>query len=238
MVDETNMDQEKAWFYRERADLVVKNLQKRKMNARYVRDREAALSAVLEMIPEGASVGRADSISLEQIGIIAALKERDQNQIIDPFEMIFSGEPIGPEGARQIHQLQREVLLSDVFLTGTNAVTLDGKLVNIDGMGNRVAPMIFGPRKVIIIVGVNKIARDADDALERIHQFAAPLNAKRHYLKHNHQGFGGLPCVQTGRCADCNHDWRICNITVVIDGAMPGNRERMNVVLVGEELGI
>ena len=235
MLDETDISQEKEWFYRERADLAAMKLQKRKMNAQYVPNREAALSAILEMIPQGVTVGRADSMSLDQIGIIPALKKRNQNKIVDPFELIFSGKSVEPE---QIHQMQREVLLSDVFLTGNNTATLDGKLVNIDGMGNRVAPMIFGPKKVIIAVGINKIARDVDEALYRIHQFAAPMKAKRHYLKHNFDVIGDLPCVQSGRCVDCNHDWCICNITVIIEGAMLGNRERINVVLVGEELGL
>ena len=236
MLDETNINQEIEWFHRERAGVVVANLQKRKINAQYVASRQEALTTILEMIPEGVAVGRADSISLEEIGIIPELKKRNLNKIIDPFEILFSGLPIGREQAQQMHQMEREVLLSDVFLTGTNAVTLDGQLVNIDGSGNRVSAMIFGPEKVIIAVGINKIVKDVNEALERIHQFAAPLNAKRHYLKHNAKGIGDLPCAKTGRCVDCNHDMRICNITVIIEGAF--DKERINVVLVGEELGI
>jgi len=123
-------------------------------------------------------------------------------------------------------------------LTGTNAITLDGKLVNIDGVGNRVAAMIFGPKKVIVVAGINKIVSDVNEALERIRGFAAPMNAKRHYLKHQQPELGDLPCVQTGSCVDCRHDWRICNYTVIIEGAMIGQKGRINVVLVGEELGL
>jgi hypothetical protein len=132
----------------------------------------------------------------------------------------------------------RETFSADIFITGTNAITLDGKLVNIDGAGNRVAAMIFGPSKVILVIGVNKIVKDVDAALERIHQMAAPVNAKRHVLKHHDEGLSTLPCVKTGSCADCRSDWRICNYTVIIDGAMPQHQGRINVVLVGEELGI
>ena len=135
-------------------------------------------------------------------------------------------------------RMQREAFLSDIFLTGTNAVTLDGKLVNIDGLGNRVAAMIFGPQKVIVVAGVNKIVKDENQALERIRQFAAPINARRHYTQHNRPEFSDLPCVRTGKCVDCNHKWRICHFTVIIEGAWFQEEARTNVVLVGEELGI
>ena len=98
--------------------------------------------------------------------------------------------------------------------------------------------MIFGPRKVILVIGANKIVKDVDEALERIHQVAAPMNAKRHALKHHSPDFGDLPCARTGRCIDCNHDWRICRYTVIIEGTMIEEKGKINVVLVGEELGI
>ena len=123
-------------------------------------------------------------------------------------------------------------------MVGSNAVTLDGKLVNTDGRGNRVAPMIYGPDRVIVVAGANKLVNDMEEALLRIRQIAAPVNVRRHYIKHNNPHFGELPCARTGSCADCNHDWRICRYTVIIEGAMPWERGRINVVLVGEELGI
>ena len=98
--------------------------------------------------------------------------------------------------------------------------------------------MIFGPAKVILVAGVNKIVKDVDEALERIHQIAGPVNARRHYLKHHAEELGNLPCVKTGNCAECHHEWKICNYTTIIDGAMPQHHRRINVVLVGEELGI
>ena len=119
-----------------------------------------------------------------------------------------------------------------------HAVTLDGRLVNVDGLGNRVAAMIFGPRKVVLIAGVNKIVKDVDEAMERIHQVAAPMNAKRHYLKHHFDELGDLPCVKTGRCVDCTHDWKICCFTVVVEGTQLRDKGRINMILVGEELGI
>jgi hypothetical protein len=88
------------------------------------------------------------------------------------------------------------------------------------------------------VVGVNKIVKDVDAALERIHQYAAPVNAKRHALKHHAENFGNLPCVKTGSCIECRSEWKICNYTVIIDGALPKHKGRINVVLVDEELGI
>lgn len=236
MVDETDMNPETKWFYEERARTVVTNLQKKNIGAQYVLTRTEALSAVLEMIPEGATVVRGDSVTLEQIGIMPGLKKRAQNTVIDPMERDAEGRFVAT-GAEKDRML-REAFFADVFLSGTNAVTLDGKLVNIDGRGNRVAPMIFGPKKVILVIGANKIVRDVDQALERIHQVAAPMNVKRHVLKHHAPDLDSLPCARTGSCIDCHHDWRICRYTVIIEGTMIQEKGKINVVLVGEELGL
>ncbi len=236
MIDERDISEERKWFYQERARAAVANLQKRNINAQYVSNREEALSVVLGMIPEGATVARGDSVTLEQIGVIDELRKGKQYKFLDPFERNPDGSSLLNDGERL--RIMREAFSCGVFITGTNAITLDGKLVNIDGRGNRVAAMIFGPEKVIVVVGVNKIVKDVNEALERIHGVAAPINAKRHYLKHHWPEFGNLPCVRTGKCVDCNHDWRICYATVIIECAMVRGKGRMNVVLVGEELGI
>jgi len=236
MIDETDISQENEWFYEQRAKTVVNNFQKKGINAQYVPSRQEALSAVLEMIPEGVTVARGDSLSHEQVGVIDELKKRKQNKFIDPFARDADGFLLAEWKERL--RMMREAFTADIFLTGANAVTLDGKLVSIDALGNRVAAMIFGPEKVIVVAGVNKIVKDVDEALERIHNIAAPINAKRHYLKHHIAEFGDLPCVRTGRCVDCNHDWSICRNTVIIEGTYERVKGRINVVLVGEELGI
>jgi hypothetical protein len=235
MVDETDIRSEKASFFLQKAHKVIENLQKRKMNGQYCRDKKEALETVLNMIPPGATVARGDSISLDQIGFPAAIKQRGQNAIIDPFTTDTAG--FWPD-ERERQKIMRETFFADIFITGTNSITLDGRLVNVDGHGNRVSAMIFGPGKVILVVGVNKIVKDIDEALERIHQYSAPVNARRHVEKHHGEGLSNLPCVKTGFCADCRSEWRICNYTVIIDGAMPPHQGRINVVLVGEELGI
>lgn len=236
MVDQRDLSAEKRWLGEERAKAVVASLQKRGANAVYVPTRQEALSLIMGMIPEGVTVVRGDSVTLEQVGVVDELKKRNKNKFIDPFEFLPDG-TFAIKKTRERMKLQREAFTADAFLTGANAVTLDGKLVNTDGMGNRVAPMIFGPEKVIVAAGVNKIVRDIDEALARIHEVAAPVNAKRHVVKHEAEVFKDLPCVRTGKCYDCRNNWRICNYTVIMEGfARP--RERMNVVLIGEELGI
>jgi len=236
MVDETDVGQEMKWFYEERAKAAVASLNRRNINAQYVPSRQEALSAVIEMIPEGATVTRGDSITLEQIGVIEELRQSKQYKFNDPFARTEDGHFVLDREPR--FKMHREAFFADVFLTGTNAVTLDGKLVSIDALGNRVAATIFGPEKVIVVAGANKIVNDVTEAIERVHQVAAPINAQRHALKHHHSEFGNLPCAKTGRCVNCNHEFKICLITVIIEGTFAWVKGRINVVLVGEELGL
>jgi hypothetical protein len=236
MVELMNIQEETRWFYEQRAAVVIKNLARQNINAQFVPGRAEALSVIMAMIPPGAVVARGDSLSCDQVGVLQALRDRRQNSILDPFETDSEGYFSADPAAR--HKMQKEAFLADIFITGTNAVTLDGKLVNIDGRGNRVAAMIFGPDKVIVVVGGNKIVKDENEALLRVRQYAAPLNAKRHALKHHQEGFKDLPCVRTGTCVDCSHGYRICHYTVIISGAMDWQKGRLNVVIVGETLGI
>jgi hypothetical protein len=236
MVDEKDISLEQRWLGEERAKVTIKNLQKRNINARCFASRKEALNAVLEMIPQGATVARGDSITVDRIGIIPELIRGNQHTVIDPFQWDEDGYYI--DTAEDREQMQREAFFADVFLSGINAITMDGKLVNVDGLGNRVAAIIYRPRKVILVAGVNKIVKDVDEAMARIRQVAAPMNARRHYLKHHYDEMEDLPCVKTGRCLDCTHDWKICCFTVIIDGAALTEKGRLNVVLVGEELGL
>ncbi len=236
LMDETNISEEKAWYYGEKARATVAHLEKRNIHAYFVPTRHEALPLVLDMIPEGATVGLGDSVTIHEVGIVPALKQRNQNVILDPVRKDRDGHYLLDEEARL--EMMRRIFFADIFLLGANAITRDGKVVNIDGRGNRVAPAIFGPTKVIYVAGVNKIVRDVEEALERTHQVAAPLNAKRHFLKHDRPELGVLPCVRTGYCPECNVDMRICRQTVIIEGAGEYQRDRNHVVLVGEELGL
>ena len=140
-------------------------------------------------------------------------------ELIDPFAPGLS-----PEEAME---RRWKGLTADVMITSSNAITMDGKLVNLDGMGNRVAAMTFGPKKVILVVGMNKVAPDLDSAMARVKHYAAPVNAKRLNLNN--------PCVETGLCADCKSPQRICNMWSIIEGHMI--KGRIHVKLIGENLG-
>ena len=235
MVDDINTTREREWLSKTRAQIAAKNFKKKHINALYVPTRAEALSVILGMVPDGATVVRGDSITLEQIGVIPALIKRGQNQIIDPFEKDASGRFL--HKADQVMSMYRKAFTADVFLAGTNAVTIDGKLVNTDGLGNRVAPMIFGPKKVILAVGANKIVNDVDEARKRIRDICAPLDVKRYILKHGQTEYDVLPCAKTGLCTDCKNDLRFCCYTVIIEAAAVTEHGRINVVLIGEELG-
>lgn len=228
----------KGAHYENLSRIVIGNLQKRNIEGQYVADKQAALSLIMGMIPEGATVSRGDSMTMDVIEVVPALIERNKNTIIDPFVRKSDGSPLVKVFTEPWYAMQRQAFSADVFLAGTNAVTLDGKLVNTDALGNRVAPMLFGPKKVIIAVGVNKIVRDVEEALARIHQFAAPINIQRHIMLHGHTEYESIPCAATGKCVDCRHEWRICRCTTIIEGCFPPLKGRINVVIVGEELGI
>ena len=235
MMEETDTTGEMAWLSEKRAQLVAKNLNKKHIDACYVPDRTEALSTILKMIPDNARVVRGDSITLEQIGVISALKESGKNHLVDPFEKDDDGQFVyQPEQAEEMY---REAFSADVFLAGTNAITLDGKLINTDGKGNRVAPMIFGPKKVILAAGVNKIVDDVEEGRKRIRDICAPLDAKRYILKFGQKEYCDLPCAKTGICNDCRHDLRFCCYTAIIEAASITEHGRISIVIIGEPLG-
>lgn len=181
---------------------------------------------MLSMIPDGSVVGFGDSITVQQIGLLDAIENGNYTSL-NPWKPGTSPE----ESIR----LRKQALTSDVFVTGTNAVTLDGKIVNTDGLGNRVAAMLFGPDKVIPVVGVNEIVADLQQALDRIKTTAAPLNCERH------KDFDPTPpCGLTGTCSDCAAPWGIRNKTVIIERQYDNAKYKpvITVVIVGEELGL
>jgi L-lactate utilization protein LutB len=230
------MAEEEAALYQKLSARAIDSLKKRGIEARFATNRDDALAAVMELIPEGATVGTADSLTLHQVGVIAAVRQRGLNPLINPFERDAAGNRIYSEEQRD--QLKRQVFSCDVYVIGSNAVTLDGKIVNTDAGGNRVAAMIYGPRKVIIVMGANKIVRDAEAAQQRIRELAAPQNALRIGMKHHSHDHLDLPCARTGVCADCNLPRRICHYTAIIEGVSVEHRGRITVILVGERLGI
>ena len=239
-MDETDLSGEKKWHYACLAEKAIANLRRNRFEAVYAADRSEALKLILEMIPEGSTIGSADSVTLDQIGLFDHLHTRKPAEVLQP--MLHDEEGNLAHSLEEMIELQRKVLTADVYVCGTNAITLDGKLVSTDGRGNRVAPMIFGPRVTIFVAGANKIVPDVTAARERIRTICGPVNVRRHIEQHNVQGvFDDLPCARTGFCADCTHHMRICAATVILEcsglGTIMGD-EPKKVVIIGEELGI
>ena len=196
---------------------VIANLAKRNMEGYYCATKEEALQKALELIPATDVVTWGGSVSIDEIGLLAAVKER--NPVIDRDTAATMEEKV---------EMMRKGLTCDTFLMSTNAMSEDGILVNIDGNGNRVASLIFGPKQVVIIAGVNKITKDLDSAIARARGTAAPVNAQR---------FAGIrvPCAATGVCANCNSpDCMCCQVVVTRHSRQAG---RIKIILVGESLG-
>lgn len=188
---------------------VVKALKANNFNVQYLERAADAVPLILDLIPPDATLEMAGSMSVVQLGLQKMLKERGNKG----FEFPKPGEIPSRK---------------DVLLVSTNAVTLDGKLVNLDGMGNRVAGMIYGVKKVILLVGMNKIVPDLDTALERVQKIIAPYHAKYLGMK--------TPCAKTEECSDCDAPMRICNITTILSKKPP--MTDFTIILVGEDLGL
>ncbi len=204
-------------YYEKRARRLMEKLRQRHFDAYYCEDKTSALEQALALIPEGATVGWGGALSAQQIGLIDAVNAGN-------YKAIDRSKASTPEERRNA---MKQCLLTDVFLSGANAISMDGELVNIDGIGNRVAALVYGPESVIIIAGMNKAADTLEDALRRARTVAAPMN--------NQRFSGKTPCMVTGTCADCKSEDCICNQILITRNSKPAGR--IKVILVGEELG-
>ena len=211
------MTEQMKTYYEKRAQVLVKNLKSRHFEAYYCPDSASALAKALELIPEGASVGWGGALSAQQIGLIDAVKSGD-------FAAIDRDAATTPE---ERTQALKRCLTADVFLCGANALSLDGQMVNIDGTGNRVAAIAYGPDMILVIAGMNKVCDTLEDAVTRARTIAAPMNKQRFPFK--------TPCEVTGACADCKSEEGICNQILITRNCRPAGRIKF--VLVGEELG-
>ena len=177
-----------------------------------------AREKALKQLDKESSIGISGSMTVHEIGLFEHLKDNGYN-LINPYVPDLSRE--------QVFDLRRKTLMSDFFLAGCNAITLEGEIVNVDGYGNRVSAIIFGPRKVFLFAGMNKIVLDRQQALNRIFDIAAPINAKRLGKK--------TPCAATGICSDCDSPERICkHLTVNMRQNIP---DRIKIFLIKENLG-
>lgn len=204
-------------FHELRINAAVKALEANGFKAYAASNRDMARELVLSLIPAGSTVGVGGSVTVRELGLIEELERRG-------FKVVHHWLPLPPQ---ELLEIRRRELTCDVYLSSSNAVTLDGKLINIDGAGNRVAAMIFGPKRVIIVAGRNKIVRNVEEGISRTKNVAAIANSIR--LNRN------PPCVSVGYCVDCKSPERACNILVVLE-RRPSNTD-YHVILVNDDLG-
>ena len=216
------MEKPVANFWKIKLEALKEALMKNNFEVHLADTGEAAKKLVLDKIlpqlsPETVSWG--GSLTHIQTGLYAELKARQDITILDTYDKNLSPE--------EMYELRRRSLLVDLFITGTNAVTERGRLVNLDMIGNRVAAITFGPKHVIVFIGRNKIVADVDEAIERIKTYAAPVNVMRLEKK--------TPCLNTGVCQNCNSPERICNAWSISEKSFP--KGRIKVILINEDLG-
>ncbi len=213
------MNDVKRWAYERKIYDCMKGLEKRQYDPIFAKDRDEARKIVMDMIPEGAKIAVGGSVTLNETGILDEIRS-DKYNFIDRYNA---------KDFEDMLNKYREGYFADVFVSSTNAVTMDGQLVNIDCSGNRTSQIVFGPKKVIIVAGVNKIVENVEEGIKRAKSIA-PMNARR--LTHK------TPCAADGnmRCSDCTVQPRVCNVTSICEGSTYFPK-RISVVLVPEVLG-
>lgn len=211
------MDQAKKDAWAKQAQTIIGRLEKRNMEGYYCESSSEAVEKVMSLMEEGASVTWGGSVTLKETGVMDAVRNGN-------FEILDRSTAKTPEEQSAFYQ---KAVGADYFLMSTNAVTLDGELVNIDGNGNRVACLIHGPKHVILLAGMNKVVADIESAVPRIRNTASPANAARLHTK--------TPCEYNGVCGDCHAPGCMCCEIVVTRHSRHDGR--IKVILIGEELG-
>ena len=208
---------EKAYFEK-RGQILVKNLRNRHFDAWYCETKEDALAKALELIPEGSVVGWGGALTCQQIGLMDVMRsgsyraiDRDKCTTLEERDNAY-----------------KDCFRADVFLTGANALSLDGQMVNIDGTGNRLAAICYGPGTILVVAGMNKVEDTLEAAMTRARTVAAPMNKQRFPNQ--------TPCEVSGSCADCKAEGCICNQILVTRHCRPAGRIKF--ILVGEDLGL
>lgn len=207
----------KQEFYKVAANKIISAFEKRSIEGYYCENKEEAVNKAIELMQEGSVISWGGSMTLEEIGLLEELKKGHYTLLDRSTAKNYD----------ETTEIYHKAFAADYYLMSSNAITMDGKLVNIDGTGNRVASLIYGPKNVIVIAGMNKIVSDEDSALKRARNYAAPINTVRLNKK--------TPCANAGSCKDClSPDTICCNIVVTRMSKFP---KRIKVILVGEELG-
>jgi hypothetical protein len=212
------MDPVKDWWIEEKGKKAAERLVSHDFRAIYVKTKGEAVQEILKQIAPGKKIGIGGSVTLRELGVLEKLEAQGYT-VYDHWKPGLSRE--------RMFEIRKSQMTSDVFLSSVNAVTLNGELVNIDGIGNRVNSTVFGPGKVILVAGYNKIVEDVQEGIKRIKNVAAPLNARRLNID--------VPCAKLGKCVDCNSPNRICRV-IVIHERKPSLTD-IFIILVGEELG-
>jgi len=212
------MDKNLTWVVSERIKRTIDNLHRNNMDGYYVQSCEQAIEKIIELVNDGATVSVGGSMTLFEAGVMDHLRSGRYN-FLDRY-----ADGLTPEDIKMIY---RGGFSADAYFTSSNAITESGELFNVDGNGNRVAAMIYGPDKVIVIAGINKLVKDEQQAMERLKSTAAPANARRLGRK--------TPCAELGYCTNCSSPDRICNEYVLIK-KQPA-RGRIHVIIIDRELG-
>lgn len=212
------MDINVKWHNENKIQRAIKALEENNMNGYLVNSKDELINKIKDLVKEGSKVCCGGSMTLFETGVIDHLRS-GRYDFLDRYKEGLTRD--------EIISIYKAAFSADVFFTSSNAVTLEGELYNVDGNGNRVAAMLYGPEKVIVVCGVNKIVEDLDAAINRVRECAAPINAKR--LNRN------TPCAKVGTCMNCSSNERICNEYTLI--RKQGNKDRIHVIFINEELG-
>ena len=212
------MDNNLEWVKEQKIKRTIKALNDNNMNAYLVNTKEELIDKIKELVEENSVVSSGSSMTLVETGVIEHLRS-GRYKFSDRYEEGLTRE--------EINKMSRESFLADAYFASSNAITEDGKLYNVDGNGNRVAAMLFGPSKVILVVGENKIVKNIDEAIKRNREISAPANAKR--LNKS------TPCAKVGYCMDCKSKDKICREYTVI--VSQNNKDRLHVIFLKDQLG-
>ncbi|RBP43982.1 lactate utilization protein [Garciella nitratireducens] len=212
------MDQNLAFINQKRVRKTIENLQKNNMKGYFVQDEKEALEKIKQLLKKGEVVAVGGSMTLFEIGAIELLRNGEY-EFLDRY-----AQGLNTEGR---HEIFRKSFFADAYLVSSNAITEQGELYNVDGTGNRVAAMLYGPKKVIVVVGMNKLVVDLEEAIKRVKSISSPANNVR--LENMN------PCIKTGYCSECSSPNRICNEYTLIK--RQGIPDRIHVIIVNKELG-
>ncbi len=257
-INETDFTNEYDALFNIKGNAIKKQFENRNIQTHLLQDEQEVKDFIESFIKDRKNIkkiGFSDGVTLYQLGLFEWIKNKYEKNGFDiriPLERtkngqfaVYGDQPPGrmnlpydeyKEKTDLWYENLRETLLSDLFIISANAITMNGEIISIDGLGNRVSGMIFGPRHVLCIVGRNKINSNKEMALQRIHDYTAPMTYLRHNKKH-WANFQEVPCIKTGKCTNCSHSESSCRNTVIISGQIKQHKDRIHLIVVNDDLG-